>query len=127
MTNGTRSVVEAYFNAWTSKRVDAAFACLAPDLEFIGPSAHFTSAEQFRPGLAGFAALTRSARITHLIVEGDTAAMLYDCDFIAPSDRTTRIASFFRVAAGKIAWYETAFDPSEFRKVMAAVTLSKPS
>jgi hypothetical protein len=32
---------------------------------------------------------------------------------------TLRIASFFRVENGKIRWYETFFDPTEFRKLQA--------
>jgi len=112
----TRAVVEAYFTAWSTNNVDAAYACLAPDLEFIGPSAHYTSAEQFRPALVGFAAVTRSARIAELIVERDRAALLYDCE-LAPPAGPTRIASFFRVERGKIRWYETRFDPTEFRKL----------
>ena len=81
-----------------------------------GPSAHYKTAEEFRPGLIGFAKLTKSARIAELLVDGDRAAMLYDCEFITGGK--TRIASFFRVAGGKIAWYETQFDPTEFRKAM---------
>src|SRR5262245_24716217 len=117
--NQTRAVVEAYFAAWTQNDVAAAYACLAPDLEFIGPSAHYTTAEEFRPALAGFAAMTRSARIDHLLVDGDRAAMLYDCE-LAPPAGLIRIASFFRVEAGKIRWYETRFDPTEFRKLVPA-------
>ena len=116
----TRSVVEAYFLAWTTKDVERAYALLAPNLEFVGPSAQYTSAEQFRPGLIAFAALTKSARITELLVDGDRAAMLYDCEFAGAG--TTRIASFFRVEGGKIRWYETQFDPAEFRKAMASAS-----
>jgi hypothetical protein len=50
-----------------------------------------------------------------LIVEGDRAAMLYDADLPVG---TVRIASFFRVANGKIATYETWFDASELRKIL---------
>jgi hypothetical protein len=117
--NQTRAVVEAYFTAWTNHDVDAAYACLAPNLEFIGPSAHYTTAEEFRPGLIGFAAMTKSARISELIVDGDRAAMLYDCELKPPAG-LIRIASFFRVEGGKIRWYETCFDPTEFRKLLAA-------
>ena len=115
----TRSVVEAYFNAWTSNRVDAAYACLAPDLRFVGPSASYTTAEAFRPALVGFAAMAKSAHIAELLVDGDRAAMLYDCELPAPAGMT-RIASFFRVVNGKIAWYETLFDPVGFRALVAA-------
>ena len=116
---GTREVVETYFHAWTHGDTDAAYACLAPDLEFVGPSARYTSAAQFRPALIGFAQLTRSARIAELMVDGDRAAMLYDCELLPPAGMT-RIASFFRVADGKICWYETLFDPAGFRALVAA-------
>jgi hypothetical protein len=119
MSNDTRTVVERYFAAWTSNRVDDAYACLATDLEFVGPSARFSSAEAFRPALVGFAAMTRSARIAELVVDGDRAAMLYDCELPPPAGMT-RIASFFRVEAGKIRWYETLFDPAGFKQVVAA-------
>jgi hypothetical protein len=114
----TRTVVEEYFTAWTSKDPDRAYACLAWNLEFVGPSARYASAEEFRPGLIGFAAMTKSARMRELLVDGNRAAMLYDCEFVGAG--TTTIASFFRVEGGKIVWYETQFDPTEFRKAMAA-------
>ena len=114
----THRVVEAYFNAWTTKRVDEAFALLAEDLEFVGPTASYRSAEAFRPALVNFAAMTRDARAVELTVEGDRAAMLYDCE-LPPPVGTLRIASFFRVENGKIRWYETVFDATELRKLLA--------
>src|SRR5262245_56306965 len=100
----TRAVVERYFKAWTTKKTDEAFALLAEDLEFSGPSAHYRSAAEFRPGLVGFAAMTRGARVLELLVEGDRAALLYDCDLPEPVG-TLRIASFFRVQGGRIRTY----------------------
>jgi ketosteroid isomerase-like protein len=114
----TRRAVERYFAAWTRNDVDAAYAELADDLEFIGPSAQYTSAAQFRPALVGFAAMTRGARVAELVVDGERAAMLYDCDLPPPAG-TLRIASFFHVVGGKIRRYETLFDPTEFRKLLA--------
>jgi SnoaL-like protein len=111
MTTETRRVVEAYFTGWTTNNIDAAYACLAPELKFVGPSARYATAAEFRPALIGFAAMTRSAKIAELVVAGDTAAMLYDCELPPPAGMT-RIASFFRVAGGKIVWYETVFDPT---------------
>jgi hypothetical protein len=105
--------VERYFAAWTRNDVDAARAELADDLQFAGPSASYTSAEAFMPALRGFAAMTRGARVVELIVEGDRAAMLYDCELPAG---TVRIASFFRVAGGKIAAYDTRFDASVLQR-----------
>lgn len=114
----TRTIVKRYFEAWTTKNTADAYALLASDLEFTGPSAKYTSAEQFRPGLEGFAAMTRGARVLDLVVEGDRAALLYDCDLPEPAG-TLRIASFFRVQNGKIATYHTQFDATDFRKLIA--------
>ena len=66
----TRSVVERYFGAWTTNQPDAAFALLADDLEFSGPTGSYQSAEAFRPALVNFAAMTRAARIVDLVVDG---------------------------------------------------------
>ena len=114
----TRRAVERYFAAWTTNNVPEAYAQLAPDLEFKGPNAHYHSAEEFKPALAGFAAMTTAARIVELIVDGDRAALLYDCDLPSPV-HTLRIAAFFRIAHGKIVWYETLFDPTELRTLLA--------
>jgi hypothetical protein len=115
----TRKVVETYFAAWTAKRVDDAYAVLAEDLEFSGPTASYRSAIEFRPALVNFAAMTKGVRIAELVVEGDRAAMLYDCE-LPPPVGWLRIASFFRVENGKIRWYETLFDATELRKLLAS-------
>ena len=104
----TREIVEGYFRAWTTGNVAGARAHLADDLEFAGPSASYTSADAFYPALERFAAATKGARIIELLVDGDRAAMLYDCQL---GPHLVRIASFFRVANGKIRWYDTRFDP----------------
>ena len=114
----TRRVVESYFGAWTTKNVPAAFALLADDLHFWGPTSSYESAATFKPALMGFAAMTRAARIVELVVQGDRAALLYDCELPEPVG-TLKIASFFRVAKGKICWYETMFDATELRKLLA--------
>ena len=115
----TREVVEAYFHAWTTKRIDDAYDLLADDLHFAGPTASYASAEDFRTALVGFAAMTRGARVIELVVEGDRVALLYDCDLPEPVG-TLRISSFFRVRGDRIAWYETWFDATELRKLQAA-------
>jgi SnoaL-like domain len=111
----TRKTVLGYFNAWTTHKTDEAYAFLADDLAFWGPTASYASAEEFRPGLIQFAAMTKRAQITRLLVDGDWAAMNYDCELPAPIG-TIRIASFFRVERGKIKQYETMFDATAFRK-----------
>jgi SnoaL-like protein len=118
MSNDTRSVVEGYFAAWTANEPREAAAFLAANLEFAGPTASYTSAEAFWPALVGFAAMTKAARVVDLLVDGDRAALLYDCDLPDPVG-TLRIASFFRVENGKIRSYDTRFDATELRKLLA--------
>jgi len=117
MSRNTKQIVMSYFEAWTANRTEEAFALLAPDLEFSGPSAHYTSAEAFRPGLVAFAAMTKGARVVELLVDGDRAALLYDCDLPEPVG-TLRISSFFRVENGRIRTYDTRFDATNFRKLV---------
>ena len=114
----TRRVVESYFAAWTTKDVPAAHALLAGDLEFSGPTASYQSADAFLPALAKFSEMSKWARIVELVVEGNRAAMLYDCELPQPVGKL-RIASFFRVAKGKICVYETLFDATELRQLQA--------
>lgn len=112
----TRRVVESYFAAWTAGQVDEAFALLADELQFVGPTASYPSAAEFRPALARFAAIARQARIAEFLVDGDRAAMLYDCELPPPAG-LVRISSFFTVANGRIRRYETQFDATEFRRL----------
>ena len=107
-----------YFNAWTAKRPDEAFAFLADDLSFWGPSASYSSAAQFRAGLNAFAAMTKRAQLMKLIVEGDWAAMFNDCKLPDPIG-TIKIASYFRVEGRKIKQYETMFDATAFPRAKA--------
>jgi hypothetical protein len=65
-----------------------------------------------------FAAITKAARTVDLVVEGDRAALLYDCDLPEPVG-TLRIASFFRVEKGRIRNCDTRFDATELRKLVA--------
>ena len=97
----TRTVVEGYFLAWVNKRPDDAYTWLADDLVFVGPTGRFTSAAEFQPALNRFSTMTLSAKIIELMVEGDRAAMLYECELPEPVGRI-HIASFFRVEHGKI-------------------------
>ncbi|HEX8793800.1 MAG TPA: nuclear transport factor 2 family protein [Polyangiaceae bacterium] len=116
----TRRVVEAYFDAWTQNRIEDAYALLADDLHFTGPSAEYRTRAEFRPGLVGFAGLRKSSQKVELLVEGDRAALLYDCELPPPAGKM-RIASFFQVAGGRITRYDTRFDAEGFRQLLAAL------
>jgi hypothetical protein len=113
----THRIVESYFSAWTSKDTRTAYALLAADLEFWGPTASHQSADAFRPALEGFAAMTKAARID-LLIDGDRAALLYDCELPQPVGMI-KIASVFLVENDRIRTYDTLFDATELRKLRA--------
>jgi hypothetical protein len=69
----TRPVVEGYFAAWTSNKIDE--AC-PDDVKIAGPTVSYDGAAAFRPALVKFAAITRGARAVELIVDGERAALL---------------------------------------------------
>ena len=115
----TRKAVEANFAAWgRGNRTDEAFALLAPTLQFAGPNPAYESAEAFLPALRGFAAVTRGTWVVELVVQEGRAWLLNDCGLPDPVG-TVRMVSFSRVQAGKSAWYETFFHPTDLRKLPA--------
>ena len=94
-----------------------AFKLLDEQLEFYGSLGSSTTAAGFFAALMNFAKLTQSARMTSLVVEGQNAALLYDCSLPAPVGTLT-IASFFRVRNLKIDRYETILDTAQVRKLL---------
>lgn len=127
----TRRVVEGYFNAWTSHRVDDAMAFLDKDLQVVAPGSngailHVDGADQFRPGLEQFAGMTSAARILQHTVQGNRSALLYEADLPQPVGTLT-IVSFFGVENGKIKTYHIVFDATLFNRLEASGTGTKPN
>ena len=116
--DATRRIVEAYFKAWTHNQVEEAFQLLADNLEFAGPTALYKSAAEFKPALVNFASLAKNAHIVEFLVDGNKASMLYDVELPEPVGKL-RIASFMWVEGGKIRKYDTRFDATELRKLLA--------
>jgi hypothetical protein len=116
--NETRRVAESFFAAWTSRNAREARALLSDALEYSGPLNSYHSADELLPPLMKFAATLHGARVVELILEGNRAALLYDCDLSAPVG-TLRTASFQRVDGGKIREYRQAFDATGLRRVLA--------
>jgi hypothetical protein len=63
--------------------------------------------------LVKFAEMTKEARIVDLVVEGNRAALLYDCELPHPVAKL-KIASFFRVEKGKSACTKRCSMPRSF-------------
>jgi hypothetical protein len=114
----TRKVVEGFFAAWTTRNEREARALMADDLAYSGPLNTYQTADALLAPLMTFAAMVRGARMIELVVEGDRAALLYDCE-LPPPVGTLRAASFQRVEGGRIRTYLQAFDATELRKLQA--------
>ncbi len=109
----TRDIVTQFFAAWTTGDGAAARALVADDMRYQGPLNTYDTADALHGPLMQFAALLRSARMIELVVDGDRAALLYDCEL--PSG-TLRTATFQRVRDGKIVSYLQVFDATELRR-----------
>jgi SnoaL-like protein len=112
----TKAIVEAFFAAWTSNDGARARALMADDLHYSGPLNTYDTADALHGPLMTFAGMVRGAKMIELVVDGDRAALLYDCELPAPVG-TLRAASFQRVANGKIVSYLQAFDATQLRKL----------
>jgi len=115
MTN-TEDIVKAFFAAWTRNDARATRALMADNMKYSGPLNSYDTADALHAPLMKFAAMVGGATLIELVVDGDRAALLYDCDLPAPVG-TLRAASFQRVKDGKIVSYLQAFDASELRKL----------
>jgi len=109
----TKHIVEQFFAAWTTGNAAAARALMADDMRYEGPLNTYDTADALHGPLMRFATLLRSATMIDVIVDGDRAALLYDC--VLPNG-TLRSATFQRVANGKIVSYVQAFDPTLLRQ-----------
>lgn len=114
----TKTIVEALHRAWTSGDAAATRALLADDLVYDNPLQVVRGADPWLPALMKFAALLRGAPVHQLVVAGDTAALLYDCDMPAPVGML-RTAWFVRVAGGVVTSIQSVFDCTEIRPLAA--------
>ena len=114
----TRRVVQGFFAAWTTGKEREARAFMADDMKYVGPLNSYETADALLGPLMKFAKNVQAARVLEIVVEGDRAALLYDCD-LPPPVGTLRAATFQRVEQGRIRSYLQAFDATELRKLQA--------
>src|SRR5438093_11358749 len=100
MSNDPKQIVERFFAAQVVNDKAAMLALMADNLEYANVLNSYSSAEAFLGPLMGFNKLVRAITIVQCIVDGDRAAVLYDCDIPAPIG-TLRTAWLVRVENGK--------------------------
>jgi hypothetical protein len=113
----TRTLIERYHGAWTRGDFATARACLADRLDFKGSIETFDNADAFVASLKGFQGMLRGVTLLTSIVDGNGAALLYDCDTATPAG-VIRTAEFFTTDGTTIQSIRLVFDASELRKLM---------
>jgi ketosteroid isomerase-like protein len=112
----TRTTVDAFFAAWAKGDEHAMRALMADDLAYANPMNRYASADAFWGPLMQFNKMLRGLRVLETIVNGNSAAVLYDCNCPAPVGNL-RTAWFVRVEGGKLRTVESLFDATELRKL----------
>jgi uncharacterized protein YndB with AHSA1/START domain len=96
----TLNVVDAYHQAWTTKRFDDAIALLSPSLQVEVPINNYATPEAFAEALVRFGGEVASVEILSELAGGDEAMILYDME--VPGLGVIRIVEHFTIGNGKI-------------------------
>jgi hypothetical protein len=115
--NPTETLARQYFNLWSSKQLDAAYALVADDVTCTTPMNAYSSAAALKPALAKFVELLESVELVDVMADGERATLHYVCKLPFGPLRT---AEYVRVAEGKIRSIELVYDATELRKLMPA-------
>lgn len=113
-----KTAATAYLDAWRRKDAGALQALLAPDVGFKGPMAQTQGRDAFMAAVTRMFPLLEDVVVRELLVEGETAVVIYDFVCAAPIGccRTAELLSF---AAGKISRSELFFDARPFAAFQA--------
>jgi uncharacterized protein YndB with AHSA1/START domain len=109
----TLRVVDAYHQAWTTKRFDAAVALLAPSLQVEVPINNYATPEAFAEALVRFGSEVMSVEVLSELAGGDEAMILYDMDVRGLG--AIRIVEHFTIADGKIVRLRQIHDTAPMR------------
>ena len=113
MQTDTRRVVDAYHQAWTTRRFDEAIALLAPELQVEVPINEYPTVESFAAALTSFGSRAQSVDVLSAMDAGDQVMILYDMDVRGLG--TMRIVEHFTVAEGKITRIRHIHDTAALR------------
>jgi ketosteroid isomerase-like protein len=113
MKDEALSLVQAYFQGWTTKDFTAASQLLAPDLKVEVPINEYPTAESFANALAGFGAIVKHVELLAEFGKGDEAMLLYDLD--VEKLGTMRVAEHFTVSRGRITRIRQIHDTAAVR------------
>jgi hypothetical protein len=115
--NPTETLVRQYFQLWSTKQLDRAYALVADDVTCTTPMNTYSSAAQLRPALERFLEGMQSVELLDVMTDGPRATLHYACKMPFGTLRTAELA---RVEGGKIRSIELVYDATELRKLIPA-------
>ena len=113
-------VALAYFEAWTSKDLDAAMSYIAEDIVCDAPAGRLEGAEAYRGFMGPFTQILLEARIIAAFGDDSTALIMYDTRTVPVENAPG--AEFVRVSEGKITRSRFLFDRAPFQAARAAAS-----
>jgi ketosteroid isomerase-like protein len=105
-------IVEAYFDAWTSKDFETARSLLHDDLSFKGPIETLDNADGLMESIKGLAQIVTGAERRGLVAQGDQVCVIYDLHTVPIP--TAPVAEWYTVRDGKVASMQAFFDARPF-------------
>ncbi len=114
--SSTRSVTEAYIDAWKSKNIDALRETISDDHRFNGPMQKIEGGDEYAEVLRGVSKGVDSIRVNTHLVDGSKAALFYDLKLM--SGPTVAIVSLLTVKDGRIVSNDLFYDVESMKKGM---------
>ena len=112
----TRTVTEAYLEAWKSKNIDALRETISDDHRFSGPMQQIEGGDEYAEVLRGISQSVDRLNVKAHLVDGSEAALFYDLELVSGS--TVAIVSLLRVEEGKIVSNDLFYDAESMKKGM---------
>ena len=113
-------IATAYFNAWTTGKMDEAMRLIADDIVCDAPAGRIEGAAAYRAFLEPFAGSLRSATLLAAFGDESTALIIYDTETaLVPSAPG---AELLKIAGGLITHSRFVFDRAPFMAARAAAT-----
>jgi ketosteroid isomerase-like protein len=111
-----KTVVDGFFNTWTTGDFAAARGLLHDDLSFSGPIATFDNADGYVADLLRLVPIVTGAKEHKVFVDGDDVCIIYDLMTNTPIDAAP-VGEWYRVRDGKIAAVRVFLDARPFAPV----------
>lgn len=110
--SGAREAAQAYFEAWSSKDIEAVMRCVADDIVCDAPGGRVEGRVAFREFWAGFMQILTGGKLIAAFGDDRAALVMYDTTTIPVAHAPA--AEYLTVKDGKITASRIIFDRTPF-------------